>query len=160
MKRAPIVIAGTVAGVAGVLSFHPQPGASPAGGAIGAKPTTTSGAKPATPSSSGSTNTTAASTTKAATRTATGADAPNQYGDVQVRVTVSGTKITNVTPVALPGGDGKSVEINAAAGPQLGQQALAAQSARIDGVSGASYTSDSYKTSLQSALDQLGFKPA
>jgi uncharacterized protein with FMN-binding domain len=73
-------------------------------------------------------------------------------------VSVSGTKITNVTAVALPGGDGKSVEINAAAGPQLAQQALAAQSAQIDGVSGASYTSDSYKTSLQSALDKVGFK--
>jgi uncharacterized protein with FMN-binding domain len=150
MKRAPLVLAGTVAGVAGVLSFHPQPGASPAGGAIGAKPTT--------PSSSASTNTTASSTTKAATRTATGADAPNQYGDVQVRVSVSGTKITDVTAVALPGGDGKSQEINAAAGPQLAHQALAAQSAKIDGVSGASYTSDSYKTSLQSALDKVGFK--
>jgi uncharacterized protein with FMN-binding domain len=153
MKRAPFVIAGTAAGVAGVLSFHPQPGASsasPTTGAIGAKPSTTSA--PAT-----STNR-AASPATAATRTATGADAPNQYGDVQVRVSVSGTKITNVTAVALPGGDGKSVEINAAAGPQLAQQALAAQSAQIDGVSGASYTSDSYKTSLQSALDKVGFK--
>ena len=152
MKRAPLVIAGTAAGLAGVLSFHPQPGAStgsPASGAVGAKP--------ATPSSS-TTTTSAASTTNGATRTATGADAPNQYGDVQVRVTVSGTKITNVTAVALPGGDGKSQEINAAAGPQLAKQAVAAQSAKIDGVSGASYTSDSYKTSLQSALDKVGFK--
>jgi uncharacterized protein with FMN-binding domain len=151
MKRAPLVIAGTAAGLAGVLSFHPQPGASTGSTTSGGV-----GAKPTTPSSS--TTTSAASTTNGATRTATGADAPNQYGDVQVRVTVSGTKITDVTAVALPGGDGKSQEINAAAGPQLAQQAVKAQSAKIDGVSGASYTSDSYKTSLQSALDKVGFK--
>jgi uncharacterized protein with FMN-binding domain len=152
MKRAPFVIAGTAAGLAGVLSFHPQggPTASTASGPIGAKP--------AAPTASPTSTSRTTPATSAATRTATGADAPNQYGDVQVRVSVSGTRITNVTTVALPGGDGKSVEINAAAGPQLAQQALAAQSARIDGVSGASYTSDSYKTSLQSALDQLGFK--
>jgi uncharacterized protein with FMN-binding domain len=152
MKRAPIVIAGTAAGLAGVLSFHPQPGASTgstASGAVGAKPTTPS-------SSTQTTQTTAAAS--GATRTATGADVPNQYGDVQVRVTVSGTKLTDVTAVALPGGDGKSQEINAAAGPQLAQQALKAQSAKIDGVSGASYTSDGYKTSLQSALDKVAFK--
>jgi uncharacterized protein with FMN-binding domain len=155
MKRAPIVIAGTAAGLAGVLSFHPQPGASTGSAASGAV-----GAKPTTPSSSTQTTQTTQTTAAAsgATRTATGADVPNQYGDVQVRVTVSGTKLTDVTAVALPGGDGKSQEINAAAGPQLAQQALKAQSAKIDGVSGASYTSDGYKTSLQSALDKVAFK--
>ena len=55
----------------------------------------------------------------------------------------------------LPSGDGRSQQISTFAGQQLAQQALAAQSANIDGVSGATYTSDSYKTSLQSALDQL-----
>jgi uncharacterized protein with FMN-binding domain len=147
MKRAPVVIAGTAIGVAGVLSFHTQPRAS----APNATGTTTF-------SSATSTNRTGAGTTSGATRTATGVDASNQYGDVQVRVSVSGTKITSVTNVSLPSSDGKSQEINAAAGPQLAKQALAAQSARIDGVSGASYTSDSYKTSLQSALDKVGFK--
>jgi uncharacterized protein with FMN-binding domain len=147
MKRAPFVIAGTAAGLAGVLSFHAQPRASAGPNAIGtttfSSPTRTNGT---------------ATGTSAATRTATGVDAPNKYGDVRVRVSVSGTKITGVTNVSLPSSDGKSQEISAAAGPQLAQQALAAQSAQIDGVSGASYTSDSYKTSLQSALDQVGFK--
>jgi uncharacterized protein with FMN-binding domain len=91
-----------------------------------------------------------------ATKTATGADASNQYGDVQVRVTVSGGKITRVTAVALPSSDSKSQEISSYAGPQLAQEAVSAQSAQIDGVSGASYTSESYKTSLQSALDKVG----
>jgi uncharacterized protein with FMN-binding domain len=147
MKRAPFVIAGTAAGLAGVLSFHTQPRAS-----VGPNGTGTT-----TFSSATSTNGTA-SATRVATRTATGVDAPNQYGDVRVRVSVSGAKITSVTNVSLPSSEGKSQEISAAAGPQLANQALAAQSAQIDGVSGASYTSDSYKTSLQSALDQVGFK--
>ena len=144
MKRAPFVIAGTVAGVAGVLSFHTQPRVSAASQPKAfSSPTTTSAAAPRT---------------AASTKTATGVDAPNQYGDVQVRVSVSGTRITGITNVALPSSDGKSQEISAAAGPELAQQALSAQSAQIDGVSGASYTSDSYRTSLQSALDQVGFK--
>jgi uncharacterized protein with FMN-binding domain len=149
MKRAPFVIAGTAAGVAGVLSFHTQPRVSAASPPkTFSSPTTTNAPAP---------QTTAAKTTPS-TKTATGDDAPNQYGDVQVRVTVSGTKITNITNVALPSSDGKSQEISSAAGPELAQQALSAQSAQIDGVSGASYTSDSYRTSLQSALDKVGFK--
>ena len=149
MKRAPFVLAGTAAGVAGVLSFHTQPRVSAASRPkTFSSPTTTNAPAP---------QTTAAKTTPS-TKTATGDDAPNQYGDVQVRVTVSGTKITNITNVALPSSDGKSQEISAAAGPELAQQALSAQSAQIDGVSGASYTSDSYLTSLQSALDKVGFK--
>lgn len=144
MKRAPLVIAGTVAGVAGVLSFHTHPRVSAASQPKAfSSPTTTSAAAPRT---------------AASTKTATGVDAPNQYGDVQVRVSVSGTRITGITNVALPSSDGRSQEISAAAGPELAQQALSAQSAQIDGVSGASYTSDSYRTSLQSALDQVGFK--
>jgi len=151
MKRAPFVIAGTAAGVAGVLSFHTQPRISAA-----SQPKTfsaTTNAKSAAPASSAKPKT-ATPTAK----TATGADSPNKYGDVQVRVSVSGTKITGITNVMLPSNDGKSQEISATAGPELAQQALTAQSSQIDGVSGASYTSDSYRTSLQSALDQLGFQ--
>ena len=60
-----------------------------------------------------------------------------------------------LTAVRLPSGDGRSQEISSFAAPQLAQQALAAQSANIDGVSGATYTSESYRSSLQSAIDQL-----
>jgi uncharacterized protein with FMN-binding domain len=90
------------------------------------------------------------------TVTIVGDDAPNEYGDVQVRVKVRGTKIVSVDAVALPGSDSRSQEISTVAGPLLSRQALAAQSAQIDGVSGASYTSDGYRRSLQSALDRLG----
>jgi uncharacterized protein with FMN-binding domain len=77
------------------------------------------------------------------------------YGVVQVRVTLDGNQITDVTPVSLPQG-GRSGDISGYAVPQLLREALAAQSARIDTVSGASYTSAGYAESLQSALDKRG----
>ena len=137
MRRAPVVIAATAAGLALVLGYHPQ--GRPLPSASSSPPAATAPA----PAGSG------------AARQVTGADAPNQYGDVQVRVTSAGGRITQVSAVQLPNSDGRSQQISSFAGPQLAQQALKAQSAKIDGVSGATYTSDSYKTSLQSALDQL-----
>lgn len=88
--------------------------------------------------------------------TATGQVINTQYGPVQVRVTAQAGQIKDVVAVALPGGDSRSAQISNYAGPQLRQQALAAQSAHIDGVAGASYTSAGYEQSLQSALNQLG----
>jgi len=78
-----------------------------------------------------------------------------QFGPVQVRVTVQSGHITDVQATALPSG-GYSSQINNYAAPQLRQQALAAQSANINGVAGASFTSQGYRQSLQSALTQLG----
>jgi uncharacterized protein with FMN-binding domain len=152
MKRAPLVIGSTALGLGGVLGFHTQKPATAHAVTNAAVPTTKAAAAPAaapkTPMAKATT----------ATRTAVGEDVPNQYGDVQVRVTVSGKKVTRVTAVALPLNDPKSQEISSYAGPQLSQEALAAQSGQIDGVSGASYTSESYRTSLQSALDKLGVR--
>jgi uncharacterized protein with FMN-binding domain len=137
MRRAPIVITATAAGLAAVLGFHTH--SRPLGAAGAQAPAAIASA----PASGGT------------ARQLTGADVPNQYGDVQVRVTTSGGQITGVTALRLPSGDGRSQEISSFAGPQLAQQALAAQNAHIDGVSGATYTSESYRSSLQSALDQL-----
>ena len=77
------------------------------------------------------------------------------YGTVQVKVTFTGSRITDVTPMSLPQG-GRSGDISQFAAPQLRREALAAQSAHIDTVSGASYTSAGYAMSLQSAIDQRG----
>ncbi|NES29531.1 FMN-binding protein [Micromonospora terminaliae] len=85
--------------------------------------------------------------------TATGAVAQTRWGPVQVRITVSGGKITDVTAVQVPDGNHRDQEINDYAVPILRQEALAAQSARIDTVSGATVTSDGYRESLQSAID-------
>jgi uncharacterized protein with FMN-binding domain len=73
-----------------------------------------------------------------------------------VQITVAGGRITDVTVVQYPDGNGRDREINDDALPELVQETLSAQSADIDMVSGATVTSNGYLQSLQSALDQAG----
>jgi uncharacterized protein with FMN-binding domain len=87
------------------------------------------------------------------TGTYTGSVIQTRWGPVRVRVVVSGGKLTDVTAVQTPSSHSRSVQINSRATPILRQEALVAQSAKIDTVSGASVTSDGYRRSLQSALD-------
>jgi len=96
---------------------------------------------------------TATQTSTGATGTFTGATSNNQYGSVTVTVTLSNGTITDVTADAAAG-DGHSQRIVQQALPILRQEVLAAQSGDISTVGGATFTSDSYITSLQSALDQ------
>jgi uncharacterized protein with FMN-binding domain len=86
--------------------------------------------------------------------TATGQTITTQYGPVQVRIAETGGRLTDVTAIALPSGNSHSSEIAAHAVPILRGEALRANSAHIDIVSGATYTSDGYAQSLQSALDR------
>lgn len=86
--------------------------------------------------------------------TFTGQSVDTRYGPVQVRVTVSGGKITQVDVPTYPTESFRDQEINQQAVPQLVSETLSAQSAKIDMVSGATFTSDGYEQSLQSALDQ------
>jgi uncharacterized protein with FMN-binding domain len=161
MKPAPMVIAGTVMGLAGLLSFNSTAvklslGAlPPATSPPGSTPTTTT----TTQHSGGSTPppttpTTAAPTT---TRSATGEATNYSFGILSVKVTVSGSKITNISIASIDdGGNPRSAYIDQASIPLLEQQALSAQSASIQGVSGASYTTAGFDQSLQSALTKLG----
>ncbi|HMJ37779.1 MAG TPA: FMN-binding protein [Baekduia sp.] len=89
-----------------------------------------------------------------ATRRITGTAVMTEYGPVQVRLTMRGGRIVSITNLALPFDRNRSQMISQAAGPLLRSEALAAQSARIDVVSGATYTSNGYAQSLQSALDR------
>jgi uncharacterized protein with FMN-binding domain len=91
---------------------------------------------------------------RAGTYTGDAADTP--FGPVQVRITVAGGKLTGVTAVDYPNGSPRDAEINAYAIPALNSEAAAAGSAHIDMISGATYTSEGYLTSLQSALDKAG----
>lgn len=84
----------------------------------------------------------------------TGQDVFTQFGDVQVKVTISGGRITDVQPVQLPFDRPRSAEISQFAAPQLHDEVLQAQSAQIDTLSGATYTTDAYAQSVQAALDQ------
>ncbi|MHB8510698.1 MAG: FMN-binding protein [Actinomycetota bacterium] len=125
-------------------------------------------AAPAASQSAQAPSTSASSSPSRATRTPTpqatkgrykngsydGATSDTQYGPVQVRVIVSGGKITDVQALQMPSSHQRSQEISAEAGPKLRQEVLQAQSANIDTVSGATYTSEGYRQSVQSALDQ------
>ncbi|MDT7539587.1 MAG: hypothetical protein QOI82_3172 [Actinomycetota bacterium] len=82
-----------------------------------------------------------------------GAPADTRYGPVQVQISIRGRRIIRADAIDYPQGSGRDQEINSYAIPQLDQETVNAQSANIDTVSGATYTSDGYRQSLQSALD-------
>lgn len=170
MRRAPIVIAATVVGTAGVLLFKPLPPSS-LGGAAAASSTDdatgTTSSEPAASAPSGTTSSASASatpsstpsaTTKASSRTVTGALETDRYGDTQVSVTITNGRITGVTTLHYNDGDPRSAEISQQAIPILRQEILSKQSAAVDAVSGATYTSNAYKASLQAALDKAGYR--
>jgi uncharacterized protein with FMN-binding domain len=90
------------------------------------------------------------------TRTVDGDPIDNRYGTVQVRVTLQGNQIAQIQALQLPSDRQRSAEISQGAEPLLQQEALQAQSANIQIVSGATFTSESYAQSLQSALDKAG----
>lgn len=143
MRRILLVLMSTLAAVVALFGYrtstpHPAVGSTTVAAAAGT-------------GSSGSTGTATPGST-----TVTGAVAQTRWGPVQVRITVSGGKVTAVDIVQVPNGNRRDVEINDYAVPVLTREALAAQSADIDSVSGATVTSDGYTTSLQSALDQAG----
>jgi uncharacterized protein with FMN-binding domain len=164
MRRAVLTLGGTFAGLAALLSYrsHPLAAPAPAAGTPPASAGTSQAAASGTGSGSASPagGQTARATPKAsataavATRTVTGTVANTQYGPMQVQVTLAGTKITKVTVLQRTDDGTESDQIDANAIPELTSETLAAQSARIDAVSGASYTSSGYIQSLQSALDR------
>ena len=167
MRRLLLALAGTAAGLAAVLSFKTQ-GSAAASGAMAAPQTGTQGSASAAAStgstSTGSTGPKSSGGTAAAqqggtaaaagAKVLTGAVDNTSYGPMQVQVTMEGRKITGVKVLQETNTGSLSQQIDANAIPQLTKETLAAQSARIDAVSGASYTSAGYIKSLQSALDQ------
>jgi uncharacterized protein with FMN-binding domain len=127
----------------------------------------TSSTKTGTSASTGKTSTTtkqktatSASPSNAAapaTKTVTGTVVQTQYGPVQVKITVTSGKVSAATAVQYPNGDPRSQQINAYALPILQRETVGISSAgSVDMVSGATYTSNGYLQSLQSALDQAG----
>ena len=83
----------------------------------------------------------------------TGTVVPTVWGPVQVQLSVSSGRITDVVALQYPQGNRRDQSINSVALPELRAQVLAAQSASIDGVSGATVTSDGYRQSVQAAID-------
>ena len=157
MKRAPIVIAGTLVGLIGVLKFHTAPVslAGPAASGLTA-PASPSGS-PAASGSPGSASRSSQDRSSGASRTAVGPAVYYNYGTLKVRVTVSGRKITKVSIASLDDGSNpQSQYIDQQSIPLLEQEVMQVQSANIQGVSGASYTSAGFQQSLQGALRSLG----
>lgn len=110
-------------------------------------------------SGSGSTSTQSGGSTSSSASglvdgTYTGASSDTRYGPVQVQISVSGGAITDVQVLDYPSSNSKDRQINQRALPVLISETTQAQSAQIDMVSGATYTSRGYVASLQSAIDQ------
>ena len=160
MKRAPIVIAGTVAGLVAVLEFHTAPVTLAGGSSL--PPTATPGTGATTQPATGGTKSAGpaghgSGGGQTASRSATGQEVNYSYGVLSVKVTVSQGKISKIGIGYLDdAGNPRSQFIDQQAIPILEQEALRAQSANIQGVSGASYTSQGFAQSLQSALHSLG----
>ncbi|MER5199957.1 FMN-binding protein [Streptomyces sp. NPDC002755] len=148
LRRIVLASAATVSGMVLLLSLKPHTAPAVAGSASSSVPSAGSSASSGTTGSGGSGG--AAAT---GTRTLTGDSVQTRWGPVQVRVTLKDGKLTDVTAVTYPQENPRDQQINAYAIPQLTREALTAQSADIDTVSGATYTSDGYRQSLQSALD-------
>ncbi|HYQ61748.1 FMN-binding protein [Actinophytocola sp.] len=140
MRKALIILALLFAGLVPLMRYHPA--TSPAPTAVAAPPAPETG----TPTPGTGTQ---------GTRTVDGPVVDTEFGPYQVRVTFSGATITDVQIVTEPG-DGHSQRIASRAGPTLRSEALRAQSAHIDMVSGATVTSEAYARSLQAAIDANG----
>jgi uncharacterized protein with FMN-binding domain len=153
LSRARIASAllGTAAAVGALVAYPTSTGhstAPPAALVAGSVPSPT----PATGSSGGSAPS-ATSGSSGSSTTVTGDVVNTRWGPVQVEITVSGGRIVAARAVQQPSGNARDVEINGYALPTLSQEAVQAQSAHIDSVSGATVTSEGYIGSLQSALD-------
>lgn len=170
MKKIVYGILATISGLVLLFSYRTSLGETSAPVAqigsgtttTGAAGTTTSGSAPsssaAAPSTAASPPSSSSGSAPASTGlkdgTYTGKSANTRYGAVQVQITVSGGKITDVSVPRYPSSNGRDAEINQQALPMLISETLSAQSSKISMISGATYTSDGYLTSLQSAIDQ------
>jgi len=181
MKRGLLIGVGTLGGLGAVFAITPpQFGTSgPTGlAALPGRAAAPSAATSSAPTKAATTPTKAATTpTKAATTPTKAAPQPVQttpaasagitgtfdgntastrWGPVQVRIVVKDGKIVGASALQSPDGDSRSRSISQQAIPYLVQETLAAQSDQISGVGGASYTSNGWFTSLQSALKKAG----
>jgi uncharacterized protein with FMN-binding domain len=135
-------------------SVHAATSAATAGTSGATSTPTPSASASASASPSPSATATPAPAQAAATKTVTGSAIDTRYGAVQVKLTFTGNTITAVDTVQAPNGNGRDQEINQQALPILQQEVLSSQSANIDTVSGATYTSEGYIQSVQSAIDK------
>jgi uncharacterized protein with FMN-binding domain len=166
MKRALLIAGGTIGGLGAVLTITPpnlSSTTSIAGGvpqaAPSAAPSKSTAGQPskkptAKPSATGAPTQSAPQPSGATDGSFTGDAISIRYGTVQVKITVQGGKITDVQAVQAP--TGSNDRYTQFAVPRLREQTIAAQSANIQGVSGASFTSYGWYKSLVSAVAKAG----
>jgi len=155
MKRATTTSVATLVGLFWVLTFkvtphqaapfagHSTPSGQPVPSASAPAPSTaTTNTPPPTPAN------------HATDGNFTGSDVQTIYGDVQVRIVVSGGRVTDVKALKLPNDRARSAEISQYAGPALRLEVIQAQSANVDIISGATFTSQAYAESLSYAFQQ------
>ena len=155
MKRAAwLVVAGAVAGFLGVIGLHKTSGPAPlasSGTQPGSRASHATGPgrarTRATPAGAG-----------LATGTTLGALEPDGYGELAARVSISGGRITGIAVPVLRTAEQYSQQLAVQVIPTLRSEGPAAQSARINAVSGATYTSQAYALSVQAALDKAHFR--
>jgi uncharacterized protein with FMN-binding domain len=158
MKRAPTyVIAGTIAGLAGVLAFHTRPATPAALPSAAPSATITHPARRAGPGPARTRRRRHPGDAGAAgaVRSAAGTTVPYGYGKLAVTVTVRGRRITSVAVTTLQTDEPYSQHLAGQVIPTLRSEVLSGQTAGIQAVSGATYTSQAYARSVQAALDSL-----
>lgn len=143
MKKIVYAVMATLSGLVLLFSYRTSLGESVPVAAAAESVGSTAGSSTAAPASSGLQD-----------GTFTGDSVSTRFGPVQVQITVSGGTVTAVDVPVYPSENNRDRQINERAIPQLVSEALQAQSASIDMVSGATYTSNGYRQSLQSALDE------
>jgi uncharacterized protein with FMN-binding domain len=155
MRRVILAIVSTVVGLVLLLTFktHSTGGAGSPPAAIGT-PSAGGVSGSGGASGSGGGGDAGVGTGTAAAKTVTGMAANTIYGPVQVQIMVKGGKVTAAKAVEYPQDTPRDSQINAYAIPVLDREAVSVGSGKIDMVSGATYTSQGYLTSLQNALDQ------
>lgn len=157
MIKVGISLVSTAVGLVLLLSFKshtagaPRPALADTG--VGSTPAPTAGSGSAAPRSHSSRR---AKHLRAKTGTFTGNPIHTRYGTMQVAAVVTDGRLTSVTVLRHTDVGGRSAQIDASALPVLKSEAISAHSAHIDVVSGATYTSEGYARSLQSALDKAG----
>jgi len=161
MKRIVIAVLSTISGLVLLFSYPtstnrsvtadaaPDPATDTTTGAAATGAAAAGAAAPAAPTAAA-----AAPAAAAKSGTFTGAAVQTRWGAVQVQIVVAGGKVTSANAVRYPTGNGNDAQINAYAIPVLNSEAVAASSAKIDMVSGATVTSGGYLKSLQDAIDQ------
>ncbi len=166
MRRITIWLLSTVSALVLLFSYHTSTSSASSSSIVAESGTdtgTTSGDTPSTGSGSTDTPSTGSGSTdtpstgsgsSSAAKTYTGDAVMTRFGNVQVQITVENGRITDSQVTQVPWNDHKDQEINSYAVPILNQEAVDAQSADIDMVSGATFTSQGYIGSLQSAIDQ------